>query len=81
MFSKSSIETFMTLFIFLVSNMASNSDPLNPVPDWFTLDEEDLSSGDEEVQPMEGDDNIDPDVDMPPMRPDDDPFWDIQEES
>jgi hypothetical protein len=81
MFSKSSIETFMTLFIFLVSNMASNSDPLNPVPDWFTLDEEDLSSGDEEVQPMEGDDNIDPDVHMPPMRPDDDPFWDIQEES
>jgi hypothetical protein len=71
----------MTLFFFLVSNMASKSDPLNPDPDWFTLDEKDLSIGDEEVQPMEGDDNIDPDVDMPPMRPDDDPFWDIQEES
>jgi hypothetical protein len=81
MFSNCSIETFMTLFLFLVRNRASNSDSLNLDPDWFTLDKEDLSSGNEEVQPMEGDDNIDPDVDMPPMRPDDDPFWDIQEES
>jgi hypothetical protein len=74
-------------FIFLgfVGNMASNPDLFNPDPDWMNLDVEYPPSGsdydDEGPQPMDEDDEIDPDVDLPPMCTNDDPMLNIEEES